>query len=246
MFRLGPIRFNLYGVMFALGVLAATFLAVREAAKKGIAKDVIYDLTFVTLIGAIVGARAFYVLFYWPDGVPLTILGALKIWEGGVAFIGGFIGGLIAGYLFVRKRGLRFWMLTDVFTVPLIVGHIIGRIGDYLTGGHPGKPTSLPWAIYLDGAPRHPVVLYEILGLMIIGIVIVALKKIRRFDGLLFLAYVQMYAVQRIVLDFFRLDSTDPRFLGLTPTQYAVIVSFTLAAVLLIGKGRRFRRETIS
>jgi phosphatidylglycerol:prolipoprotein diacylglycerol transferase len=236
MFRIGPLRFNLYGIMFAAGFGVATLLAVKEAAKEGIEKDTILDLTVRMLAGAIVGARLFYVLFYWPAQVPLTFWDVFKIWEGGVAFFGGFLGGLTVAYLYVRRRGLKFWKIADVYTLPLIVGHIFGRIGDYLTGGHPGKITDVPWAIYLQNAFRHPVVLYEIAGLIIIGVIILILKKIRRFEGFLFLIYVQLYAIQRMVLDFFRIESTDPRTLGLTPTQYVVVILFVSSACFMVRK----------
>ena len=236
MFKVGPLKFNLYGIMFALGFLVANFLAVREAVKQGIDKEIVKNLSLTIFIGAIVGARLFYVLFYWPPHVPFTFWDIFKIWEGGIAFIGGFLGGVAASYVFIRKRKLEFWRYADIFTLPLIVGHIFGRVGDYLTGGHPGKVTNVPWAIYLNNASRHPVVLYEIVGLIIIAVTILNLKKVKRFEGLLFLAYVQLYAIQRMFLDFFRIESTDPRFLGLTPTQYVVIFLFVLAAFLISRK----------
>jgi len=154
----------------------------------------------------------------------------------------GFIGALITGYLYTKKHKLQFWELADLFTLPLIAGHILGRVGDYLTGGHPGLTTDLPWAIYLDGALRHPVVLYEIIGLIIIGTIIYQLRKLDKYNGFLFLVYVQLYAVQRIILDFFRIESTDPRFLGLTPTQHLVIVLFIAATYLLFRLGKNQQR----
>jgi len=248
MFTLGPLTFNMYGVMFALGFLVATWLAVKDAQKRGIKKDVIENLVFYILIGTIIGARLFYVLFYWPAGMPLTFWDVFKVWEGGLAFFGGFIGALIAGYLYVKKYKLAFWTFADILTLPLIAGHILGRVGDYLTGGHPGNVTDLPWAIYLDGALRHPVVLYEILGLLIIGAILYQVKKRNLFngahDGFLFLLYVQLYAVQRIILDFFRIPATDPRVLGLTPTQYIVIILFIIALYLMLRFNKIENKKT--
>jgi len=234
MIKLGPLSFNMYGVMFALGFIVANWLAVKEARKKNISKEIVESLIFYILIGSIIGARLFYVLFYWPEATPFTFWDLFTIWKGGLAFFGGFIGALITGYLYTRIRKLEFWKLADVFTLPLIAGHILGRVGDYLTGGHPGLVTDLPWAIYLDGALRHPVVLYEIIGLIIIGAIIYQLKKLNKFDGFFFLMYVQLYAVQRIILDFFRIESTDPRFLGLTPTQHLVILLFIISLYLMV------------
>ena len=236
MFQVGPLHFNMYGVMFALGGFVALWLATREAKKAGIKKKIVEDLFFYLVIGTIIGARLFYVFFYWPEDLPFTLIGALKAWEGGLAFFGGLIGAVTAGAIYIKKHKLEFWKFANLFTLPLITAHIIGRLGDYLIGEHPGKITNLPWAIYLDGALRHPVVLYEIIGLIIIGSIIYYLKKQKKFDSFLFLVYVQLYSIQRFILDFFRIESTDPRFLGLTPSQHLVIILFVAALSLTIKK----------
>lgn len=236
MFKLGPLHFNMYGVMFALGFLIATWMAMREAKKRGIKKEIVENLVLYILLSSIIGARLFYVFFYWPDNIPLTFWDIFKVWEGGLAFFGGFIGALIASYIYIRKHKLEFWKFADILTLPIIAGHIIGRLGDYFTGGHPGKISDMPWSIFLDGALRHPVVLYEIIGLVIIGAIIYNLKKLNKFEGFLFLVYVQLYAVQRMLLDFFRIESTDPRYLGLTPTQNLVILLFMITAIIIMRK----------
>ena len=129
--------------------------------------------------------------------------------------------------------------------MPLIAGHILGRFGDYFTGGHPGKITNLPWAIYMDNAFRHPIVLYEILGLLIIFAVVSSLMKNKFFDGFVFASYTVLYSAQRIFLDYFRIESTDPRFLGLTPSQF-ISIALLIAAICFIAMKLRklnFRAE---
>ncbi len=243
MFELGPLHVNMYGIMFALGFLVATLLAVREAKKRNIEREVIYDLAFYLLVGAIIGARLFYVIFYWSDGVPLTLISAIAVWNGGLSWFGGFIGALVAAYIYLKRNRLNFWIYTDIFTVPLVVGHIFGRLGDYFIGGHPGKATNLPWAIYLDNALRHPVVLYEIIGLSIIVIILLNLKKAKFFNGFLFSTYVILYSIQRMILDFFRIESTDPRYFGLTPSQYIVIFLFIIAAYFMKVKFNEIQKQ---
>ena len=243
MFELGPLHFNMYGIMFALGAFAAIMIAAKEAKKRNIDEDIIHDLAMYMLIGGIIGARLFYVLFYWPKGVDLSFLDIFKVWEGGLAFFGGFLGGVITAYIYTRRHKLDFWNYADIFTIPLIAGHILGRIGDYLTGGHPGKITNLPWAIFMENAPRHPVVLYEIIGLLIILLIIFNLNKFfnkKKIEsrGSVFLVYVMLYSLQRMFLDLFRLDSTDPRFMGLTPSQFVVIILFITAVCVISSKYR--------
>lgn len=243
MFQFGLLHINMYGIMFALGVFVASLLAIKEAKKRDIDKDVIWDLVSYLVVGIIIGARLFYILFYWPEGVPLSLFEAIAVWNGGLAFFGGFIGALIAGYIFVKKNKLKFWMLADIFAIPLVVGHIFGRLGDYFTGGHPGNVADLPWSIYLDNALRHPVVLYEIVGLIIIAVILLNLRRFSSFNGFLFSSYVMLYSVQRMILDFFRIELTDPRYFGLTPTQYTVIILFVVAACFMVA---RFNRKEAS
>ncbi len=245
MFHIGFLHINMYGIMFALGALVATLLAAHIAKKRGINKEVIYDLALYMLVGGIIGARLVYVIFYWPADVPLGFFDIFKIWQGGIAFFGGLIGGILALYIYTRKHKLNFWVYADIFTVPLIAGHILGRFGDYFTGGHPGKVTNLPWAIYMDNALRHPVVLYEILGLLAILAIVSALMKKGLFDGFVFASYTMLYSAQRIVLDYFRIESTDPRFLGLTPSQF-ISIALLIAAICFIAiklKGLNFRAK---
>jgi len=243
MFHFGPLHVNMYGIMFAAGVIVAMLLAVREAKKRNIKPETIWDISLYLFAGMLLGARLFYVLFYWPENMPLTLYGALAVWNGGLAFFGGLIGAIAAGSIYIKKHKLEFWLYADIFAVPLVIGHIFGRMGDYFTGGHPGITTDLPWAIYLNGALRHPVVLYEILGLIIIAFILINLKRAKSANGFLFSSYAALYSVQRFILDFFRIEDTDPRYLGLTPSQFIVIVLFLIAVYFAITK-RKITTET--
>lgn len=237
-FHIGPFMVNFYGIMFALGAYAAYWLAVREARVKGLDINAVEKIFFFLLIGGIVGARLGYILLYWPQGIPLNLLEALKIWKGGLAFYGGFIGALVAGIFFLKTRRLNLWRYADAFTIPFVVGHLFGRMGDYLTGGHPGRLTDLPWAILLNGELRHPVVLYEMIGLGIILSILCWLRRRVIPDGILFTAYIILYAVQRLFLDIFRIEMTDPRYLGLTPSQFIAIGLILLGVILMLSRYR--------
>lgn len=235
MIQIGSVHISMYGIMFAIGVFVAYYVATHLAKKRGIDKKIITDLVFYLVVSGLVGARLLYVILNLPDFLqnPLDIL---KIWGGGLAFFGGLVAATIAGYIYARKNNLDFFLFADLVVIPLVIGHIFGRIGDYLTGGHPGTIADLPWSIFLDNALRHPVVLYEIVGLLLIlGIVLFIRNHARK--GELFLIYLMLYSVQRFVLDFFR---EEVSFYGLKSAQLVTLVLFIVAvATLIIRKVKR-------
>lgn len=234
------VRLYWYGVFAAIGFFVALKLAMREARKQKISETEIENISLLLLISGIVGARLGEIFFYWSPEIPITFWSVIAVWEGGLAWFGGFIAAVIMGFVYVRIKKLDFWKYADLFTIPLIVGHIFGRIGDYISGGHAGKITTLPWAIWLEGASRHPVVLYELIGLTVILLILRWLKSKNLVQGQLFLYYVRLYSIQRLFLDFFRLETTDPRTLGLTPSQWLVIfLYFTATTIFFIQQNKK-------
>jgi phosphatidylglycerol:prolipoprotein diacylglycerol transferase len=229
-FHMGPFMINFYGIMFAVGTFIAFQLAVREARMRQVDSQIMERLFFCLILSGIIGARAGYILLYWPQGQPMDFFDIFKIWEGGLSFYGGFIGAAITGVIFLKLYKMNFWDYADAVTIPLVVGHFFGRIGGYLTGGHPGTETDLPWAIMLNGELRHPVVLYEMIGLVILYL----LKSRLKLRGILFTTYISLYAVQRLILDIFRIELTDPRYFGLTPSQFIAIGLLSLSVLLML------------
>lgn len=227
--------------MVALGFLAGYFLARNEAQRKGLDATIINDLFIYIFVGAIIGARLWFILFYWPADEPRTLLGMLAIWNGGMAFFGGFLGALVGGSIFTRSRQLSFWNYADTVAPGLVLGHAIGRIGCYLVGLHIGVQTTVPWALYMMNGPfqgqtRHPIVLYEISYLLVIfGILWFYRYKWTR-PGTMATAYVFMYGIARFVNDFFRDVATDPVYWGLTATQYGLAVLVLAGAVYFLRK----------
>ncbi len=237
----GVLPIQLWGVFVALGFLTGFFLAQREGIRKGLDKDSFSDLFVYIFLGSIIGARIWFVLFYWPVGEPRTLLNMLALWHGGMAFFGGFLGALIGGYLFVQKRNASFWQYADAVAPGLVAGHAIGRIGCYITGLHIGKETTLPWALHilngpLQGQLRHPVVLYEFLYLLLIFGILWTMRTRWTKQGTLCAAYAVLYGSARFVNDFFRDAVTDPLYWGLTGTQYGLIVLIIVGVVFLLRR----------
>jgi len=179
---LGPVKIHWYGLMYLLAFASAWWLGRRRARLDWtpIGPGQIDDLVFYGAMGAVLGGRVGSVLFYNFDSFLQDPLYLFKIWEGGMSFHGGFIGVLVAMWLFRRKAGCGFWQLTD-FIAPLIpLGLAAGRLGNFINAELWGAPGAVPWAVklsceqfppsrYVDFAgplcysPRHPTQLYEML-----------------------------------------------------------------------------------
>ncbi len=210
--QIGPITIYWYGVMVAAGFLVGAWIATRRAGAYGIEPQEIADLMIWLILGGIIGARLAYVGAHLPEFMlePLEII---RIDHGGLIFYGGLVGAVGATILFTRRRNLPLWNVADVLAVPLPVGHAIGRVGCLLNGCCYGRPTTLPWAVPIAGACRHPSEAYLSLGnLAVAGFVFWQERRARSGkaprlrSGQLFWTYAAAYAVMRFVMEFFRGD----------------------------------------
>lgn len=138
-----------HGLFIAIGFMIGAWLFGRIAASRGIDDRAVNSIVLWSLIGAIVGARFFYVLAHWSE-FSATPIDALYIWKGGISLLGGIAGATIANAINIRRFGLRFFRIADALTGPLALGITIGRIGDLIIGDHLGKPTSwlLAWTYH--------------------------------------------------------------------------------------------------
>jgi len=144
-----------HGVFIALGFLVGAWLLGRIAPRWGVAHDDVQGVVFWSLIGAIVGARLFYVIGHLSDFD--SVLGTLKIWGGGISLLGGIAGAVIVNVPRVRRQGYRFFQVADPVAPALALGIAIGRIGDLIIADHLGRPTGwfLAWT-YRGGTIAPP------------------------------------------------------------------------------------------
>ena len=227
---LGFLKIYSWGFMVAIAFIIATILAAREAKRKGISPEKIYSLVTYIIIGAIIGSRVGYLLFN-PSNLT-NFLDIFKFWEGGLSFHGGFIGGLLFGFLYIKKNNLNFWKIADVIAPSIPIAHAIGRIGCFLRGCCYGIETTLPWGIQHLGEIRHPTQIYSSIALFLIFIFLSKQKYKKSFNGSLFLTYIIIYGIFRFLIEFIRVE---PRILlGLTGAQIVSIVLFVIAIFIFL------------
>lgn len=209
-FSLGPIDVAWYGILIATAIFLGTILALREAEQQGWDSDRFLNVIIFSLPAAFIGARLYYVIFNWqyylknPSEIPAT-------WHGGLAIHGGLIGAVLVAYFVLRKYKMNFWQAIDIAAPSIVLGQAIGRWGNFINQeayGYPVDPEKIPWAMFIDGAYRHPTFLYE--SIWNIGI-FVFLLWFRRKKGLkygdVFLTYVIFYSFGRFIIEGFRTDS---------------------------------------
>jgi len=238
--HLGPFEIRYYGLVYAIGFLAIYFLF-RWLAKKGEIKNFSLDkadvMTLYLIIGTIVGARLLLFVFYYPKTLITNPLEIFMIWNGGMSFHGGIIGGIIASLIFCKRHKVNFYKLADFTVLPLSFFLIFGRIANFINGELVGIKTNVPWCVVFkdyDGC-RHPSQLYEAAKNLVIFISLSILyfskdikKKLK--DGIIFWLFVLMYGVLRFIITFWR---DDPRYFGLSMGQYLCIAMVIVSIYFL-------------
>ncbi len=254
-FEIGPIPFRWYGLLITAALVIGITLAQRLAQGRGVDPEKIDELAIWLVIGALPGARLYYVAFEWARYADRP-LSALAIWQGGIAIHGAMLGGALAALLFARRHKLAFWQLADIVAPALVLGQAIGRWGNFFNSEAFGRPTDLPWKLYIPPAQRppgladvayyHPTFLYESLWnlgvfALVLGLFVWGLRHPGRLKvGTIFLVYFAAYSLGRLWIEGLRLDS-----LMLGPLKMAQVISLSGIAlgvaglVWLYGLGRR-------
>ncbi|BCL38877.1 prolipoprotein diacylglyceryl transferase [Nostoc sp. MS1] len=243
--EIGPITIRWYGLLIASAVLMGVSLSQYLAKRRNVNPDLLSDLSIWLVIGAIPAARIYYVLFQWSEYAqhPDRII---AIWQGGIAIHGAIIGGTLAALIFAKLKRVSFWQLADLVAPSLILGQAIGRWGNFFNSEAFGRPTNLPWKLYIPIERRppdfanfeyfHPTFLYEsIWDLMVFALLITLFfrslaGKPRLRVGTLIMVYLASYSLGRLWIEGLRTDS-----LMLGPLRIAQIVSLTGITLGLTG-----------
>ncbi len=243
--KLGPITIRWYGLLIATAVLIGVSLSQYLAKRRNINPDLLSDLSIWLVIGAIPAARLYYVLFQWSEYAqyPERII---AIWQGGIAIHGAILGGALAALIFAKLKQVSFWQLADLVAPSLILGQAIGRWGNFFNSEAFGRPTNLPWKLYIPPQRRppelanfeyfHPTFLYESLWDLTVFALLITLffrglsGKLRLRVGALSMVYLIAYSLGRLWIEGLRTDS-----LMLGPLRIAQVVSLVGIALGLAG-----------
>jgi phosphatidylglycerol:prolipoprotein diacylglycerol transferase len=218
---LGPVTIQSFGVLSALGILAAVELASRADRQIGNDPRVIPDFAVAGVITGVVFGHLAHLFFYHPEELsdPWRIL---KFWEG-LSSMGGLLGGIVAAIAFFKIRRIPFRDHADAFALGVAPGWGIARVGCFTVHDHPGVLTSFPLAVRFSDGPRHDLGLYEAIVLFSIGALLWAFHRRDVLRGRLLAVLALLYGIARFLLDFLRATDVayaDGRIRGLTFAQY--------------------------
>jgi phosphatidylglycerol:prolipoprotein diacylglycerol transferase len=226
-----------FGIVFALGFLAAGAILVRRLRELGKPVDWAYEMAFAALVGGLVGSRVYYIIQNY-DQVKHDLIGNLFSGSG-LVWYGGVIGGAIAVIAWAKWRDMLSLALLDLACVPLAMGYAIGRIGCQVSGdGDYGKVSNLPWAMGYPhgtvptppGVKVQPTPIYETVSM---GLIAWWLWRMRdQFKpGVLFAFYLVLSGTERLLVEFVRRNHHV--LAGLTAPQLESIALIVAGAVWL-------------
>lgn len=245
---LGPLHLRAYGLMIAVGVLAAVELARRRWAARGHDPDEISGMALLAVPAGLIGSRLYHVITdyqrfegHWGD--------AFKVWQGGLGIPGGIIAGATVGLLYAKRKGMPLGEFADSTVPGLPLAQAIGRLGNWFNQELFGGPTKLPWGLridatnrpdrYLSSATFHPTFLYEALwNLALVGLLLLVDRKKVLPVGRLFWVYLGGYFTGRLWIEAMRVDPAS-LILGIRVNIWMSIFAVTLSIVMLLLGGRR-------
>lgn len=237
--QIGDFQLRFLGLFWALGILAGYLLVQRDVkkAETQFDEDGLFDLIIFATIGAVIGARAYYVLlnweFYSSSRVPWYEFALF--WHGGMAVHGGLLGGILALWIAATMHGWSFGKAADLLAPGLLLAQAFGLLGNLMNGDAHGLPTDLPWGLVFHYGPAakefpgmalHPTMLYEMLLNLIAFGLLYSIRGQELKPGFVGAVYLILYGAIRFVMAFFRADELE--WLG-------VKMAFPASALIALG-----------
>lgn len=227
--QIGPLAVHWYGLMYVLAfalfiLLGRVRIKQPHIAVLGWQKEDLDDMLFYGMLGVVIGGRLGEVLFYRPEYFLHNPLEIFMVWHGGMSFHGGFLGVILAMYLWSRKAGRNLFDVLD-FIAPLVpLGYAAGRLGNFINAELPGRiaPDTLPWAMQWPGIPYpvHPSPLYQMLidGILVFIILWLYARK-QRPRMAVGAMFTLLYGCARFFTEYFRTPDWEVVWLGVPITS---------------------------
>ena len=210
----GPLEIRYYGIAYVLGFFFSVWWLQywRKIGHLSLTKEEVWDFVFYLMVGVLVGSRLF-MIFWQPQVYLLHPFELLKIWQGGMSFHGGFVGIIVAGLIYCKKKKIKFLHMADLMSVPAILALGLGRIANFMNAELVGRITNVSWCIefpYNDGC-RHPSTLYAAAKrFLVFGyLTMLSFMNIHKSfrAGFIFWNFVLFEGIGRFIVDFYRFDT---------------------------------------
>lgn len=257
--EIGPFAIRWYALAYVAGLLIgwryARFLIDRPGLWSNVPRPSSVELDDFLLwatLGVIFGGRLGYILFYNFDYYLANPTDIVSVWQGGMAFHGGFLGVTFAMYLFSRNKPFSFFTLTDIVAAAVTIGLFFGRIANFINGELFGRPTDVAWAfVFPNGGPepRHPSQLYEaaLEGLLLFVLLNFLMFRFQALQtpGRVTAIFVMGYGAARMFVELFRMPDAHIGFLsgGLTMGMVLSVPMVVVGALLLFWSTKQQRRS---
>lgn len=245
--EIGDFRIYSYGFMLALSFFLGILLAAGRAKRRGLDPNLIYDLSIILIVSAVVGSRGLYILTHRDHFRNFTDM--IALWQGGATLYGGMILALAGAWVYLRRKGLSFLKVADICALSVASGEFLTRIGCFLSGCCFGKPTQCALGlVYPPGCAAgnaypgmhiHPTQIYMSFYGLLIFLILVLLDRKKRYDGFLFGALLALYGAARFIVDGFRHYEDSARVIGNLIDNQLISIALVAAGLYLIVAGWR-------
>ena len=270
-FKINRVAFTLFGrdiylyaIILACGMIGAVLYSIWRAKKsEGIGSDDIIDYGISAIICAIIGARLYYVLTTLDN--YHSFVDVIAIWNGGLGFYGGLIGGVLAVIVLSKIKKINVFKVFDLASPALLLGQLVGRWGNFVNGEAYGSCDffeffgfklnlsgckNLPWLMKIENISDgvavssvlcQPTFLYESLWNIVGFVLLNVLYKKKKFDGQIFLYYLCWYGFGRMIIEGLR---TDSLYVGnIKISQLVGLLCFIVCAVLIFVGPKIFKSK---
>ena len=250
---MNPVAFNIfgldvrwYGIFIATGMMAGILLASFTSKLKDVNYDELLNTTLVAFPAAIIGARAYYVIFEF-NQYKDNLLDVFNIREGGLAIHGGVIFALAAGFIYTRYKKENFLEFADVAAPSIIIGQAIGRWGNFFNSEAHGGPVTqgfiskfpefIQKGMLIDGVYYHPTFLYESIWNFIVCLILIYLLTKTFKRGTVIFSYIGLYSIGRFFIEGLRTDSL--MVFGMRTAQLISLVGVALWIIFLVTNNKK-------